>query len=391
MDKKWTIKDFPVGLHPLHPDQSVNFQMNRFYNWSNDPGMLEEMKKAGENIHSYDDYIRSFTALGDEALKRGEKLKAALYFRGAEFFIPEGGPNKQELRGRFISLNNEYYGITKNQHYLIPYGEGCLSAYRFAPETPKGTVIFLNGFDGYIEELTRMFLIFRDAGYDTIAFDGPGQGSVLEDYHIPMTHEWERLVKTVLDYFGVDDTTVIGGSLGGCLALRSAAYEKRIKRAICYDIFPDFFSIAMRQVPPAIRNSLKGRIAHGTGKKGINTLINQMMKKSLMLEWGLAQGMHVLGCDSPYDFFRKTVLFSTADCSPIITQDVLLLAGQDDHYVPIGLLPEQISLLTSVHSLTARMFTAKESAASHCQLGNIGLAVEVMLNWIEQTSTHSQC
>lgn len=113
MDKKWTIKDFPVGLHPLHPDQSVNFQMNRFYNWSNDPGMLEEMKKAGENIHSYDDYIRSFTALGDEALKRGEKLKAALYFRGAEFFIPEGGPNKQELRGRFISLNNEYYGITK--------------------------------------------------------------------------------------------------------------------------------------------------------------------------------------------------------------------------------------------------------------------------------------
>lgn len=211
MEKRWTAKDFPVGLHQLHPNQSINFQMNRFYNWSNDPEMLDEMKNAGGFIHSYDDYIKSFIALGKEALKKDKKLKAALYFRGAEFFIPEGGPNKQELRSRFISLNNEYYGITKDQHYLIPYGEGFLSAYRFTPENSKGTIVFLNGFDGYIEELTRMFLTFRDAGYDTIAFDGPGQGTVLEDYHIPMTHEWEKPAKTVLDYFGLDGVTVMAG------------------------------------------------------------------------------------------------------------------------------------------------------------------------------------
>ena len=114
------------------------------------------------------------------------------------------------------------------------------------------------------------------------------------------------------------------------------------------------------------------------------------MQKSLMLEWGLTQGMHVMGCDSPYDFLRKTVPFNTADFSPLITQDVLLLAGQDDHYVPIDQLPEQIRTLTNVRSLTARMFTAKESAGGHCQLGNIGLAVKVMLNWIEQFSDHPQ-
>ncbi|TQI68181.1 hypothetical protein [Clostridium sp. KNHs216] len=43
MDKKWTTKDFPVGIFQMHPDVSVNFQMNRFYNWSNDETMREEM------------------------------------------------------------------------------------------------------------------------------------------------------------------------------------------------------------------------------------------------------------------------------------------------------------------------------------------------------------
>ena len=39
-----------------------------------------------------------------------------------------------------------------------------------------------------------------------------------------------------------------------------------------------------------------------------------------------------------------------------------------------------------MRSLAARMFTEKESAGSHFQLGNIGFAIEVMLSWIEQES-----
>jgi pimeloyl-ACP methyl ester carboxylesterase len=389
MYKKWSTNDFPVGIYNLHPDQSVNFQMNRFFNWSNDPKMLDEMKIAGVSIHSYDDFIKSFISLGEEALKMDDKLRAALYFRGAEFFIPESGPHKQELRSQFISLSNAYYGVTKKQHHLIPYGDGFLSAYRFTPENPKGTIVFLNGFDGYIEEATRMLMVFKDAGYDTIAFDGPGQGTVLENYHMPMTHEWEKPTKVVLDYFGLDDVTVIGGSLGGYLALRASAYEKRIKRAICYDILPDFFAVVMHQISPDVRDKFKSMILLGKGQEEINAALKQMMQKSLMLEWALTQGMHVTGSNSPYEFFHKAVLYNTADFSPLITQDVLLLAGQDDHYVPIEQLSKQIMTLTSVHSLTARMFTAKEIASNHCQLGNIGLAIDVMLNWIEQIGQSS--
>lgn len=390
MDKKWTIKDFPIGLYNLHPDKSVNFQMNRFFNLSNDIEMMEEMKLAGASINTYDDLVKSFMDLGKKALAKDEKLRAALYFRGAEFFLPENNPQKQLLRNQFIALNNAYYGVTKEQHYLIPYESGFLSAYRFTPKAPKGTVVFMNGFDGYIEEAFRWLLVFRDAGYDTIIFDGPGQGSVLEDYNIPMTNEWEKPVKVLFDYFNLNNVTVIGSSLGGNLVLRAAAYETRIKKAICFDILPDFFAVIMRRFPDEVKDKLKKLILNKEGQEEINTKIKQMMQKSLMLQWGFTQGMHVMGSNSPYEFLQKCTLYNTEAFSQLIKQDVLLLAGQEDHYVPIEQLNQQIRTLTNVHSLTARMFTAKEFASNHCQIGNIGLALSVMLNWVEQTSLASE-
>ena len=35
------IGRFPVGYYPLHPNVSLNFQMNRFWNWVGDQQMLE--------------------------------------------------------------------------------------------------------------------------------------------------------------------------------------------------------------------------------------------------------------------------------------------------------------------------------------------------------------
>ncbi|WP_312611546.1 alpha/beta fold hydrolase [Oscillibacter sp.] len=383
MDKKWTTKDFPVGIYQMHPDVSVNFQMNRFYNWSNDESMRKEMEAASPSINSYEDLISSFTHLGNQALSRNEKLKAALYFRGAEFFIPEGDTQKQELRSRFITLNNAYYSIADNQQYQIPYDGGYLSAYRLTPQSPKGTIVVCNGFDGYIEEFMRMLLVFRDAGYDTIAFDGPGQGTVLEECNMPMTPEWEKPVHTLLDYFKLNDVTLLGLSLGGCLALRAAAYEKRVTRVIAMDIMTDFFEALLRQIDDSIREKFRQAVLNGN-RLEIDTAAHAMMKKSLVVEWGIKQGMHVTGSDSPYDFLHKILAYNTAEISPLITQDVLLLAGQDDHYVPLHQLPAQIATLTNVRSLTARMFTAKENAGNHCQLGNIGLAAEVILNWVNQ-------
>ena len=76
--------------------------------------------------------------------------------------------------------------------------------------------------------------------------------------------------------------------------------------------------------------------------------------------------------------------FSTRRISSRIRQDFLLLAGTDDHYMPLEHFHRQARALTNVRSFTGRIFTREESAHTHCQCGNLGLALRVMLDWVEE-------
>jgi hypothetical protein len=43
---------------------------------------------------------------------------------------------------------------------------------------------------------------------------------------------------------------------------------------------------------------------------------------------------------------------------------------------------DQIQWLTSARSLTARLFTRKEHAQNHVHIGNVGLSLQLMADWI---------
>ena len=383
---------FPVAFYDdLHPDFGVNFQMNRCYNFSNDDEMLNEMRLVSPLIHNYSEFIEEFLKLYEKSLGSSHKLRAAHYLRTAEFYMKFDNPQKQEYRKQFISLMREHFKIDDNLHYLVPYENGMMSAYRFTPENPKGTFVVFGGFDSYAEEMFKTILSMKEANFDVIFFDGPGQGATLEDYHIPMTHEWEKPVGAVLDFFKLEDVTLIGVSLGGYLVMRAAAYDKRIKRVVADDICVDFFETLLRQFPAKSRKLITFLVKHKNGIHAaiINGIIRKLSKKSLMLEWGVAQGMHVMGTKTPYDFLRKCTLFNTGKVSEFITQDVLLMGGQEDHYIPLHQFFDQGKMLTNVRSLTSRLFTRKETAQNHCQLGNVGLSVKVIVNWVEQTMNNT--
>lgn len=377
---------FPVGFYDdLHKDFSINFQMNRFYSWANDEGMLKEMKEASPYINNYDEHIAKFLELSEKALKEGRKLRGALYLRGAEFFIPESDSQKQTYRKEFLSLMLEYFEIKENEHYKVPYENSYLSAYRFIPENPKGTIVFFGGYDSYIEELFSLLIGMKEEGYDIVCFDGPGQGSVLEDCKMPMTHEWEKPVKTILDFFNLDDVTLIGMSLGGYLVLRAAAFEKRVKRVIADDIFPDMYRMILAKLPMNLGETVN-TLMENENDEELNSLIKKLMHKSLIIEWVFTQGLNVTGSQTPYEYLNKIMRYNTREISGQVDQDVLLMVAKEDHYVPLEQFSEQIETLTNVRSLTTRMFTRKEHAQNHCHVGNVGLSAEVMLNWIEQIS-----
>ncbi|OCA97800.1 alpha/beta hydrolase [Clostridium beijerinckii] len=383
LDNKIIKGRFPIGFYnDLHPDFSINFQMNRFYNWTNDENMLKEMKEASPSIHNYDEYSDKFLELSEKAMKEGNKLKAAYYLRGAEFYLKESNPQKHIYRKQFISLMHEHFNIKENQYFKVPYENGFLSAYRLTSENPKGDFVMFGGFDSYSEELFAIAMTIRDSGYDVICFDGPGQGVTLEDYKVPMTHEWEKPVKTILDFFELDNVTLLGISLGGYFVLRAAAFENRVKRVIADDICTDFYQAASRQLPLNLKEKINTLMIDQNSQE-LNALFEILTKESLMLEWVINQGMHTTGSQTPYDFLIKTKLYNTIEISEKVEQDVLLLAAQEDHYIPLNQFFEQGEALKNVRSLTMRMFTKKENAQNHCHIGNIGLSIEVIINWLE--------
>jgi hypothetical protein len=93
--------------------------------------------------------------------------------------------------------------------------------------------------------------------------------------------------------------------------------------------------------------------------------------------------MHVSGAADPYEFLLWLRRMSTASFSGRITQDVLLLAGAEDHIVPLHQLWRQARNLCNARSLTVRVFTAAEQAQNHCQVGNVGLALGFVREWLD--------
>jgi alpha-beta hydrolase superfamily lysophospholipase len=377
---------FPVGYHDLHPDISINFQLNRFYGWVGDDSMLTEMREAAAGLAGVQDYpafTKIFLELGDKALARHETLKGAYYLRLAEFFLQTKDPRKLPTRQRFVDLILGHFQIPFSACSRIPYGSGWLPAYRLTPTQPtKGAFVVFGGFDSYIEEWLPAALFFRDAGYDTIMLEGPGQGGALELAQLTMTPEWEKPVKAALDFFRLDAVTLMGFSLGGCLVMRAAASEPRVRRVIAYDICSKFLETFLRSLPAQAQKQLLDGL-HASDEGAVNTFVADAMAKSLLIDWAMQLAMHNSGLRTPYEVMKHYQKYETASISSRLTQDVLLMAGAEDHYIPVHQLPDQIATLTHVRSLTARLFTRAEQAQNHCQVGNMGLAFRVILEWME--------
>lgn len=179
---------FTIGYHAFHPDKSMNYQLNRFSDGT--PASVAELSGAALRITDYADYTRELRILSDAAYADGRTLAGALYLRSAEFYMLPDDPRKTSARLRFIESMREVFGVVAADKERIPYGDDHLGAYRITPHEPIGTMVLFGGFDSYMEELFATQAYFVDAGYDVVIFEGPGQGSTLEESSLPMTADW---------------------------------------------------------------------------------------------------------------------------------------------------------------------------------------------------------
>ena len=116
----------------------------------------------------------------------------------------------------------------------------------------------------------------------------------------------------------------------------------------------------------------------------IDAAVSAAVNTDLLTDFLLAQGERVMGASTPASLFQAWREYRTSDVSPPVTQDVLLMAGTKDIGVPFPMLADQVLTLTAARSVTARVFTEAEQAQNHCQIGNMGLAVKVILDWLDE-------
>ena len=115
------LPKLPVGYHAIHPDVSLNFQMNRWFGLVGDVSMLDEMRMVALRITTYADWQREFAALAQRALAKGQMLKAAYCLRSAEFFLPAGDPQRKPMREKFVQLTRDHCGEKPNDQHRVPY------------------------------------------------------------------------------------------------------------------------------------------------------------------------------------------------------------------------------------------------------------------------------
>lgn len=374
--------EFPVGYHTLHPTKIIDYQLNRWYALGY--ARLEDMRDAAAHIKGLGDWKAEMIRQADKALAEGRLMNATFYYRAAEFFTHPKDPDKKALYDKFIDLfYNRLFADEPLERHQIPYAGVWLPALRIPAqaETRRGTIVIHGGFDSFIEEFYSMATYFAGRGYEVILFDGPGQGGALKLHGLPMDYQWEKPAAAVLDYFDRQDVTWLGISMGGWLCFRAAAYEPRIQRVIASSIAFDYM-----QIPPKpVADFAWWLFKH---PRLMNVMSAWKMKMRPQEKWGIDNLMYMTKTDSPLTAGLALTAFNEANQKPDrVTQDVLILTGAEDHFIPLKMHYLQVAALKNARSLTERIFTRAEQGHNHCQVGNFGLALTVMAQWIAEKQT----
>ncbi|PJI07618.1 MULTISPECIES: alpha/beta hydrolase family protein [Clostridium] len=377
---------FEVGSYKLNENSNFNFQLNRVIMW--DGGRLEDVKKVSQDIHSSSDWKKSMIAIGDEALSEGREKNAIAYYRMSEFFMYDGDPDKKKYyvlaTKIFYEYYSDYFKNGKVKQYKVPYEDVVLPVmFTKAEKEKKGTILLHGGNDSYMEEFFFSMLYFAEMGYDTYLFEGPGQGGVMRVQGKHFTYKWEKPVKAVLDYLKLDGVTIIGASLGGMLAPRAAAFESRIKNVIAWSVFTNFADVLIGKRPKKVQKVTNFCMKHNLDFV-LNNIIKMKMKKgNELVKWGFLHGMYAYEAKTPFEYLKKMNEYQIYNIADKIKQDVLIIGAKKDHFIDYRTVGLEINALTNAKSIAVRIFTEQEHGEAHCNLGNLKLCFDTMIDWIE--------
>ncbi|AVQ34961.1 alpha/beta fold hydrolase [Staphylococcus kloosii] len=356
-------------------NKQYNLQLNRFVGNLNDLSLDKYVESLMENVNSDQQWWSVWREAGDKACNNKNYKLATIFYRLAGFYL-ENSDEKNTLYELFTV--NFYKSIEVNYFYkkqYLNFSNAQLPIIILAKEEPvdfNNTIIIHGGFDSYIEDWCFSYSSLIEEGYTIIAFDGPGQGHMLNQ-NVYLTYKWEQVVSFILDYFRIENTTIIGQSMGGFLCMRAAAYDLRIKNVICYDMFYQLSDSLFYKMDDVYFKLLEWLADNKITL--INEKIDELKAQSQEFNWKINQSKNTLHVDSNEALLKEIQNYSIENDLPNIQQNILLLVGQNDQYVPTTRLGDFAAKLTNANLIKSTIFTSSYGGDGHCQAGHRGLAV----------------
>ncbi len=325
------------------------------------------------------------------ALSAGEAyLRSANYYRAALIHYPN---TTDPDIARFARQSVDAYGQAMKllripaQKVEIPYEGTSLMAWFYRSPAATGTspiLIVHQGRDAWPEETKHVLDGALKRGYHVLQIHGPGQGVSIRLQGLPFRPDWEKVITPAVDFVvqqpGVDPERIvlIGFSMGGALAPRAAAFEKRIKICIANPGVLNWGEAIFNYLDayaPGITQLL------ASDPKAFDAAIGQFIAGNPLYEWWFADSTWKHGAKSPSDMLLKLKEFDNTSIVDQITCKVLVMDGEAEAF-SAGQAKKLYDALKGPKDYM--LFTAEDTGLVHCQAGALAVSGQRMFDWLDE-------